>query len=240
MGERLDIANQYIELGYCKSAVLNFCNISSSTYFDSLKLKSASYDKPGRRAPGFSIAKNGSIVLDSVIRDIITDYRAQPYFQNAGGSKVLHEYIERDYGLTINHKKIYRICRENKLLLPKNIKKIKINRKLSENRIINKPNQLWQFDIKTGYIHGENKYFYFLGIIDVFSREIVNYHIGYSCKAQDLLITVNEAIELRKPNLEELVIRSDNGPQMTSYLFYKYINCPVPPSLTVFKGSNPT
>lgn len=95
---------------------------------------------------------------------------------------------------------------------------------MSENRKINKPNQLWQFDIKTGYIHGENKYFYFLAIIDVFTREIINYHIGYSCKAKDLLLTVEEAIQKHKPNLSELVLRSDNGPQMTSYMFYKYIN----------------
>lgn len=205
--------------------MLNFCNISTSTYFESLKSsdKTSSY-KPGRKPPGFSINKDGTIILDSAIKAIIEDYRSQSEFQNAGGCKVLHEYIERDYGLTINHKKIYRICSEQKLLLPKNIKKIKINRKLSENRKINKPNQLWQFDIKTGYIHGENKYFYFLAIIDVFNREIVNYHIGYNCKAKDLLLTVEEAIQKHNPNLNELVIRSDNGPQMTSYMFYKYIS----------------
>lgn len=147
-----------------------------------------------------------------------------PEFQNAGGCKILPHYIRRDHHLIVNHKKIYRLCSRENLLLPKNIKKIKINKKISKNRKINRPNQLWQFDIKTGYIHGENKYFYFLAIIDVFTREIINYHLGYNCKAKDLLITVQEAIQRHKPNLHELVIRSDNGPQMTSHLFFNYIN----------------
>lgn len=109
------------------------------------------------------------------------------------------------------------------MLLPRHIKKIKFYKKISKNRKINRPNQLWQFDIKTGYIHGENKHFYFLAIIDVFTREIINYHLGYNCKAKDLLATVEEAIKNHSPVLSELVIRSDNGPQMTSNIFFQYI-----------------
>lgn len=105
------------------------------------------------------------------------------------------------------------------------LKNLKLNplKYLSENRKIDRPNKLWQFDIKTGYIHGENKYFYLLAIIDVFNREIVNYHIGYSCKAKDLRVTFKEAIDKHNPNLDDLAIRSDNGPQMTSFMFYQYV-----------------
>lgn len=224
MGERLKVAEKYITKNYPKALVLNLCDISSSTYYDSFKYSTPSNYKPGRRPPGFSIAKDGTIILDTSIKAIIKNYRSQEEFQNAAGSKALHHYIKRDYNLTVNHKKIYRICKEHKLLLPKNKKKIKQNRRLSENRIINKPNKLWQFDIKTGYIHGENKYFYLLAIIDVFTREIINYHIGYSCKAKDLLITFKEALLKHNPSIENLAIRSDNGPQMTSYMFYKYVD----------------
>ena len=94
--------------------------------------------------------------------------------------------MRRDYNFFINHKKIYRLCKENKLLLPKNTKKLKYNRKVSQNRKIIKPNQMWQFDIKTGYVHGENKHFYFLAIKDVFNKNIVGSHLGYHCKARDL------------------------------------------------------
>lgn len=132
--------------------------------------------------------------------------------------------LRRDYGFYINHKKIYRLCKENNLLLPKNKKKLKLNRKVSKNRRITKPNQLWQFDIKQDYIHGENKYFYFLAIIDVFNKDIVGTHIGYHCKAKDLKVTIDQALEKYKPNTDELVIRSDNGPQMTSHELNNYVN----------------
>ena len=82
---------------------------------------------------------------------------------------------------------------------------------------------MWQLDIKTGYIHGENKHFYLLAIKDVFNKKIVGSHLGYHCKASDLKITVDQAIKQYKPNLDELVVRSDNGPQMTSNQFNNYI-----------------
>ena len=155
--------------------------------------------------------------------NLLRAYRQNINYVNAGGVKVLMHLLRRDYGFYINHKKIYRLCMENNLLLPKNKKKFNINRKISQNRRINSPNKLWQFDIKTGYIHGENKHFYFLAIIDVFNKEIKGYHLGYNCKANDLKITIEEAIREHGPNLDELVIRSDNGPQMTSNQLYHYL-----------------
>lgn len=131
--------------------------------------------------------------------------------------------LRRDFNYHINHKKIYRLCKKLNILLSKNQKKFKINRKVSENRKITRPNQLWQFDIKVGYIHGENRHFYLLGVIDVFDKTVVGYHIGLSCKARDLKFVINEAIKARGVNVEDLVIRSDNGPQMTSNQFNEYV-----------------
>ena len=133
--------------------------------------------------------------------------------------------MRRDYGFHINGKKLYRLCKENNLLLPRNQKKIKKNRKICTNKVITAPNQLWEFDIKYGYIHGENRHFYILAFIDVFNRKQVNYHVGLSCKAHDLKFTFNEA--LKKENITDnksLTIRSDNGPQMTSLMFKNYID----------------
>lgn len=132
--------------------------------------------------------------------------------------------LRRDYGFHINHKKIYRLCKENKLLLPKNKKKLKFNRKISKNRKITKSNQLWQFDIKQDYIHGENRYFYFLAIKDVFNKKIIGTHIGYHCKARDLKVTIERAIDKYRPDLSQLALRSDNGPQMTSHELNNYVN----------------
>ena len=131
--------------------------------------------------------------------------------------------MRRDFNFHINHKKIYRLCKENKILLPKNKKKLKLNRRVSQNRKIDRPNKLWQFDIKADYIHGENKHFYFLAIKDVFNKKIVGSHIGYNCKAKDLKFTIEQAIKKYNPNLDELTLRSDNGPQMTSNQLFQYV-----------------
>jgi hypothetical protein len=42
--------------------------------------------------------------------------------------------MRRDYNFFINHKKIYCLCKENNLLLTKNTKKLKYNRKISKNK----------------------------------------------------------------------------------------------------------
>jgi putative transposase len=63
-----------------------------------------------------------------------------------------------------------------------------------------------------------------LAIIDVYIRLIVNYYIGLSCTGKDLVFTINNAIEKYKIlNKELLVIRSDNGTQMTSNIFINKI-----------------
>lgn len=82
---------------------------------------------------------------------------------------------------------------------------------------------MWEFDIKYGYLEGENKHFFILVYIDVFSRMIMGAYIGLACKAHNLVATLSFA--LRKWNIkeDELIIRSDNGPQMTSNLFKNYL-----------------
>jgi putative transposase len=64
-----------------------------------------------------------------------------------------------------------------------------------------------------------------LAFKDVFSKEIVGYHLGLNCKAVHLGITLEEALIARglDPLDNALVVRSDNGPQMTSHQFRKYV-----------------
>lgn len=125
--------------------------------------------------------------------------------------------------MTVNHKKIYRLCKENNLLLSRK-KKIKQIKKLAANYKITSPNKLWQFDIKYGYIHGEDRPFYFLAFIDVFNKKALSYHIGRSCTASDMKLTLKMALNsVSEDEQKNLIIRSDNGPQMSSNHFKAYI-----------------
>jgi transposase InsO family protein len=106
-------------------------------------------------------------------------------------------------------------------LLPrrKKISKIK-GKRICQNHTISRPDELWELDLKYGYIHGEER-FYFILIIDVFVRYVVNYHIGLSCRGKDLVLALNVAIQKHKLDTNQLIIRSDNGSQMTSKVFIK-------------------
>ena len=219
------MTESFVEAGYSVAKVTRMSGVASSTWYArKTERRVANPKRRGRPIPGYSVNDDGTVVLDHAIISALKNYRDQIEFANAGGYDKLQHYLRRDYGYQVNHKKLYRLCKEHGLLLPRNRKKISKCRKICENRVINAPNKLWQFDIKYGYIHGENRYFFLLAFIDVFLRKVVGYHIGLSCKAGDLVFTLDEAI--KKAGIKDihgLALRSDNVPQMTSHMMRDYL-----------------
>lgn len=111
------------------------------------------------------------------------------------------------------------------ILLPQREKKIKHPRYLSKNHVITGPNQLWQLDIKYGYITNSRRFFFIASAIDVFDRSIVGYYKGDTCKSESITKMLQKAFLSRAVGSEKaskLVIRTDNGPQFCSEAFYKF------------------
>ncbi len=53
----------------------------------------------------------------------------------------------------------------------------------------------------------------------------MGYHLGKQCKAEDLQLTLKAALKhLSEDEQSRLIIRSDNGPQMSSHQFKAYID----------------
>ena len=211
--------------------ILKYAQVPKSTWYSvaTRKAQGSKEDKrgsnSGRRPPGYTVNRDGVCVLDRTILKALENYREQPFFQNGGGYIKLTHYLRRDHGYYINRKKIYRICRENGLILPRK-KKSKLPWRVvaAANRLITAPNQLWEFDIKYGYVHGEFRFFFILSFVDVFSRLVTGAYVGSSCKSGDLRATLSAAI--KGAEIEHgamLVIRSDNGPQMSSKAFHEYL-----------------
>lgn len=107
------------------------------------------------------------------------------------------------------------------VLRPQRRLKVKYPKKIAINREITGSNQLWETDLKYGYIHGEDRFFYILSYLDVYDRCIVDYHIGLNCESKHAVFTLKNALKKRQINPQEskLIIRSDNGPQFISHLF---------------------
>ncbi|SHD76853.1 hypothetical protein [Schnuerera ultunensis] len=68
--------------------------------------------------------------------------------------------LRRKFNLIINKKKVYRLCKELEVLRPQRKIKPKFPRKIAINREITTSNSLWEVDVKYGYIHGEDRFFY--------------------------------------------------------------------------------
>lgn len=157
---------------------------------------------------------------------ILREYRASIEFANGGGARALSKYLALERRIYVNHKKVYRLCDENDLLLfrQEERKKRKFKKSRCEYLEVNGPNQLWQFDLKYIWIHGESRWCFLLAFIDVVSKKITGWYLGKTCKAGDLVFTLNQAIKNEGITHEQsLVIRSDNGPQMSSNRFHFYL-----------------
>lgn len=196
----------------------------SSTYYYRLKhpVKKRS-GGTGRPIPGYSKDRNGKMVSDSRIKGYLR--RLIQGEHAASGYRKLTSLLRREYNLIINKKKTYRLCKELGILSPQRKIRKPVPRKLAKNRIVTGPNQLWQMDIKYGYVVKKRRHFFVANIIDVFDRQIVGYFRGRSCHTQDIVRTLQKAMLKREIHLQahQLVIRTDNGPQFTSKVFRAFV-----------------
>lgn len=176
--------------------------------------------KRGQAPPGFSFNLQQEKIPDNIITLHLKHYRQDPFLKFEGSSKKLSQYLRQDHQIIVNHKKVARICKQENLLLFRRTKKKSKFIKIAQNHQVTKENQVWEFDIKYGYLHGEKKFFFLLAFIDVYTREIKNWYVGRHCKAQDILDTLSVAIEKNLIGIEDpLILRSDNGSQMRAQVF---------------------
>jgi len=162
------------------------------------------------------LTEDGQKVSDEQIKEWLMDEIEGDGFKY--GYVKLKVQIQRQHELTVKKKKGYRLCKELGVLNPQRPLHRKYPRKLTRNRSITGPNQLWEVDLKYGYIHGENRFFFVLSYIDVFDRQIVGYYIGLHCEAKDAVMTLKTALWKRKllTGGQRPVIRSDIVPQFIS------------------------
>jgi len=213
----LKIADKWIGCGYPVRLVLRIVGVSHATYYWRKRhvLKGPAR-RGGRPRPGFVITRDGLPVSDDSVKDLLRsaiDGDGYPY----GYHKLTH-WLRREHGLVINKKRVYRLCQEMDILLPRRCRQRRVTRRISCNREVVAVNQVWETDVKYGYISGERRFFFVQVILDVADRMVIDYHIGLTCTAEQAAQTLACALERRKDKLGEQrpVVRTDNGPQFTS------------------------
>jgi len=223
----IEVAASWIAKGYPVRTVLRICKVSPSTYY--YRLKHPELQKPkgtGRPVPGYSLDQQGKTVSDLRIKGFIRRILQGP--EAAYGYRKITVLLRRKHKLVINKKKVYRLCKEMGILGPRISQKQSVPRRVANNRKITGPNQLWQMDIKYGYVAGLRRQFYVASIIDVFDRSIVAYHRGKACDRHDIARTLHKALlkcgiyEQEDKLNHKLIIRTDNGPQFGSRTFREF------------------
>jgi putative transposase len=168
--------------------------------------------------PGYSCTLTDEYVSDEQIKTWLLELLEGE--EHVYGYKLLAMCIRNKYKVKLNKKKSYRLCKELGILHNARPKKSSHPRRLPTNHLVTDVNQLWQMDIKYGYVIGRERFFFVLSIIDVFDRVVVQQYRGPVCKAEQAVQTLWQALESRlQPGDAMPVIRTDNGPQFISKLF---------------------
>lgn len=219
-----ELAVAWINKGYPVSTMLRICRIPRSTYYYRLKHpKRRTSSNGGRPIPGYSYDKNGQKVPDARIKRYLRRLLNGPHA--ASGYRKLTILLRRKYQLIINKKKVYRLCKELGVLAPQRVIRNAAPRRIARNRVVTGPNQVWQMDIKYGYVAGKREHFFVSCVLDVFDRQIIAHHRGKSCTTQHVMKTLQKALLKREVHAKELdrklAIRTDNGPQFTSKKFHQ-------------------
>jgi putative transposase len=221
------LALAWIHEGFPAKRVLRILEIARSTYYFQLAKPVKSRNRTGGRPiPGFSKTNQGKKVKDTKIKEYLMELiegKSCVY-----GYRKLTKDLRKHYKLIINKKKVYRLCKELDILMPQREKKTKYPRRLAKNRIVTGPNQLWQLDIKYGYVTSSRRFFYVASAIDVFDRTIVGHYRGMTCEAKQITKMLQKAFIKRgihkdPENEQTLIIRTDNGPQFISKHFEEFL-----------------
>lgn len=140
------------------------------------------------------------------------------------GYRLMTSYLTRD-GYTINHKKLYRIMKEEGLLkLDNRIDRSGSGRKFVKFRKVNtsRPLECLEMDIKMVWIPSVGKNAYLLSVIDVHSRRILKDYFSFNIKQSNVIALLSELFE-DYDYPKNVVIRSDNGSQFIATKVREYL-----------------
>ena len=186
-------------------------------------------EKPGRKGSLPSKQtfheEDGEIDNKYVVKTI-EDILSEPFQDYWGYHNITAEL--RDRGYLINHKKVYRLMKEEKLLKPSaRLRPEKVARKFVKFRkvITERPLECVEMDIKCVWIPERGKQAYLLTLLDVHTRRVLAREFAWNMK-KDQVINLYAVLVDQGQLPEGTVIRSDNGsrPDRASFWLEKCEN----------------
>ena len=192
----MKMACEYIDIGLRISDVANLLYIPGCSFYRNRSSEKPSLMK-GRHNSLFTVRKDGNetIIVDnsSVVNEM--EKLLSREFVCYGYKKTAKQLIR--YGYVINRKKVRRLMGENNILNHSYNRRKPVTRVVQSMVMVDRPDQVWEFDIKYAWIHGESKNAYLLAMIDCCTREVVGHYFGYHCTGSDVKETMVLAFDRR-------------------------------------------
>jgi putative transposase len=145
------------------------------------------------------------------------------------GYRRIWAYLHYREGLDVNKKRIYRLMKENSLLVCSNTKLKACRTPLKAKPRPNRPNHIWGIDMTKVMVNGWG-WLYLHIVLDWFTKKIVGYNLSVQSRTVDWLEALENALReqfpegIREGNRDELLLVSDNGSQPTSVKFMAACN----------------
>ena len=184
--------------------------------------RTPSNGKKGNKPSTLTYHDTNGLVGQSTVVSSVKDILSHEFIDC--GYRLMTSYLQKD-GYLINHKKLYRIMKEEGLLkIEDRINRSGSGRKFVKFRKVftSRPMECLEMDIKMVWIPSAGKNAYLLSIIDVHTRRILKDYFSFSIKQKHVITFLSQLFEdFQHP--ENVVIRSDNGSQFIAKSVREYL-----------------
>lgn len=193
------------EKGYPVSKLLRWSELPSSSFY----YKPAG-GKRGMKPSTHTVNSDGELFENIVVVKQIEAILHQEFC--CYGYQVITLELH-EMGWIINHKKVYRLMDEHRLLFNSRIRVIAAKRNFIRFRkiVAEKPLEYLSMDIKYIHIHGKGRNALLLSVIDVYSRKVLTHMLRFNIRKGDVLIMLSLLLLEYKP--KGMTLRNDNGSQ---------------------------
>ncbi len=129
----------------------------------------------------------------------------------------------KELGWIINHKKVYRLMKEAKLMYGSRIRVMPFKRNFIRFRSLSpdRPLQYLSMDIKYVHVHGTGRNALLLTVMDIYSRKVLIHMLRSNIKKGDVLLMLS--LMLLEYKTEGMSLRNDNGSQFIAKAVREYL-----------------
>jgi transposase InsO family protein len=185
--------------------------------------------RPGKKSTQTTKRLLASQIVEQANRDVIRQIeqiRSDPD-TNYGYRKMCAALMILGY--YINHKKVYRLMKENQMLAERYKRK---DKNYAQYRIVipQGPLQVIEMDIKYAWIVQTRSFAYILTIIDTFTRFVLHWHAGFWMRSaqvkhawEQVIVNHLQPADMLKQGIQ-VEIRNDNGPQFGSKVIQQFFD----------------